>query len=186
MHKQLLEQLQYDPETGIFRWRFARGYLPAGRLAGSRRKGGYLQVGFGGRTHTAQRLAWFYVHGTWPANHIDHINRNRSDNRIANLRDVSPKRNAANRCVSPPNSYTEDAMIKEPAKGTVKSAMLSEPTELLALRAPVEFWQRLDKWCEQQDVFLKPSRPAAIRWIVHQFLLAQEKQRPKKGKRRAA
>ena len=77
-------------------------------------------------------------------------------------------------------------MIKEPAKGTVKSAMLSEPTELLALRAPVEFWQRLDKWCEQQDVFLKPSRPAAIRWIVHQFLLAQEKQRPKKGKRRAA
>ena len=45
----------------------------------------------------ANRLAWFYVYGEWPKQCIDHINRIKTDNRIANLRDVSHKENMANR-----------------------------------------------------------------------------------------
>lgn len=44
----------------------------------------------------AHRLAWFYVHGVWPTNEIDHINRNKSDNRIENLRDVTRTVNQRN------------------------------------------------------------------------------------------
>jgi len=55
----------------------------------------------------------------------------------------------------------------------------------LNLKAPVEFFERLDHWREQQDFTPKPSRPAAIRWIVHQFLLKQEAREERKGKTRA-
>jgi len=53
---------------------------------------------------------------------------------------------------------------------------------LLGLKAPVDFFERLDHWREQQ--IAKPSRPASIRWIVHQFLLKQEQraERPRNKK----
>jgi hypothetical protein len=47
-------------------------------------------------------------------------------------------------------------------------------TEWLKLKAPDAFWQKLDAWRERQDFIPKPSRPASVRWIVHQFLLKQE------------
>jgi hypothetical protein len=68
-----------------------------------------------------------------------------------------------------------------------------EPTMVLALKAPVEFFERLDRWREQykreHDITMAPTRPAAIRWIVHNFLLKQEQQKPRRkagAKRRRA
>jgi hypothetical protein len=57
---------------------------------------------------------------------------------------------------------------------------------VLGLKAPVEFFERLDKWREQQ--IAKPSRPASIRWIVHQYLLKQEQraERPRQKTRKRA
>lgn len=43
------------------------------------------------------RMAWFYVHGEWPKGQIDHINHDRKDNRIANLRVVDNTENHRNR-----------------------------------------------------------------------------------------
>ena len=59
-------------------------------------------------------------------------------------------------------------------------------TTLLALKAPVEFFERLDRWRLAEPGTMKPSRPASIRWIVHQFLLKQEQKtkRPKTRRRR--
>ena len=56
-------------------------------MAGSVHSTGYVRIGIDGRKYTSHRLAWLYVHGVWPSDQIDHINRNRSDNRIANLRE---------------------------------------------------------------------------------------------------
>jgi len=55
-------------------------------------------------------------------------------------------------------------------------------TMMMQLKAPDEWFKAVDEWCEKQDAFIKPSRPAAIRWIVWTFLQKQEQ--PARGKRR--
>jgi hypothetical protein len=63
-----------------------------------------------------------------------------------------------------------------------------EPTMYLSLKAPVSFFERLDRWCEQQKkaqgMTIRPSRPAAIRYILHNFLLKEEERAKRNSKRR--
>ena len=94
-HRALKVVLDYDPESGVFQW--AVGHRLAGRVAGHKSWLGYVTINIDGKTYTAHRLAWFYVHGCWPRHQVDHINRNGYDNRIANLRDVPGWVNAQNR-----------------------------------------------------------------------------------------
>ena len=49
-----------------------------------------------GKLYLAHRLAWLYVHGSFPEHHIDHINRDRADNRISNIREATPAENRQN------------------------------------------------------------------------------------------
>ena len=90
------ELLSYDPETGGFHWKVARGRAPAGSLAGSEIPQGYRVIGIDGRLHFAHRLAWLITHRRWPVEHIDHINGVRSDNRLCNLREASCAENLQN------------------------------------------------------------------------------------------
>lgn len=93
----LRERLWYDKEAGTFIWAISgRGLPGAGKIAGSQAAGGYWRIHILGVTYLAHRLAWFYVYGTWPTCEIDHINGNRTDNRIENLRDVSVAENRQN------------------------------------------------------------------------------------------
>lgn len=92
----LRELLDYDPETGVFRWRVAAGKALAGLIAGSINAKGYRRITLDGRTYRAHRLAWRYMHGMWPTNQIDHINRVRDDNRLVNLRSATDQQNKAN------------------------------------------------------------------------------------------
>jgi hypothetical protein len=100
----LRELLHYDPETGVFTWRVPRGNVKAGDVAGKFSGDGYRQVCVCGRFYYAHRLAWFYIHGVWPEAEIDHRNRDRSDNRMSNLRPVSRAENKQNSKVYRGNS----------------------------------------------------------------------------------
>lgn len=91
--------LRYEPETGNFIWRKTHSSkAPAGSIAGTIRKAGYRIICVDQVEYTAARLAWFYTHGEWPQQGmvVDHINCNRSDNRIANLRLADRSQNLAN------------------------------------------------------------------------------------------
>jgi hypothetical protein len=101
----LQEVLHYEPETGEFVWlerleEGARSDL-VGEQAGCLHWKGYLNIMIDGKEYRAHRLAWLYMYGSFPKNQLDHINRDRVDNRIANLRLASNSQNGANSNAKP-------------------------------------------------------------------------------------
>lgn len=92
----LKAKYSYDPATGEFRRRTSWGKQKAGDIAGCISPQGYRYLTFKGRATPAHRLAWLWVHGAWPGADVDHINRDRLDNRIENLRSVSRSVNCHN------------------------------------------------------------------------------------------
>ena len=94
--KELKELLHYDPDTGVFTWKVQRGKVKRGDIAGCKDKEGYPMVTISRRMYFAHRLAWLYVYGEWPSL-VDHINRDKSDNRIKNLRIATNQENCRNR-----------------------------------------------------------------------------------------
>lgn len=90
------EVLDYDPVSGIFRWRVAlANRVKVGSIAGSLVRG-YRRVMIDGFSYYAHRLAWLHMTGEWPENEIDHRNRNEDDNRWTNLRLADRSQNCAN------------------------------------------------------------------------------------------
>lgn len=104
---ELKSALHYDPASGVFTWiRSLRKAPLMNREAGSRSQAGYRVIRLNGTLYKAHRLAWLYVYGQWPKNSIDHINGNKLDNRIANLRDVPHAENMQNRRAPHANNTT--------------------------------------------------------------------------------
>lgn len=95
--EELMAILDYNPDTGIFRWKIHRNVNAIkGREAGSVRRDGYIQVCVNYKKLLAHRLAWFMTYNIWPKYQIDHVNGNRSDNRLCNLREATPSQNSQN------------------------------------------------------------------------------------------
>jgi hypothetical protein len=95
--ERLKELLEYDAETGVFRWRTARnGRVKAGSVAGTVNADGYVIIFIDYRPYPAHRLVWLWVYGRWPKRLLDHENRVRNDNRIRNLREADEFQNAQN------------------------------------------------------------------------------------------
>lgn len=95
--EELKKQLHYCAETGDFTRLHTtgrHGCHKAGVVAGTK-TGRYISIELDGRRYQAHRLAWLYVFGVWPKE-LDHINQNKRDNRICNLREVSRKENMQN------------------------------------------------------------------------------------------
>jgi hypothetical protein len=94
----LRELLNYDPETGVLTWRETRGgNAVKGQMAGTLHINGYTYIVIERKKYMAHRLAWRHVHGEWPEGEVDHINRQKSDNRLTNLRVVDHSTNNKNK-----------------------------------------------------------------------------------------
>lgn len=108
----LRSRLDYDSVAGTFMWKpreveagshwTVRSWNGkyAGKPAGKKltvRSATYISICLDNKQYLAHRLAWLYVHGVWPADQIDHIDRDPSNNRIVNLRPATASQNQANR-----------------------------------------------------------------------------------------
>jgi uncharacterized protein YkuJ len=97
--EELKEILEYNPDTGVLKWnKTLRNGVQKGREVSGLDKDGYLRVKYNGKTYMAHRLAWLYVYGEYP-NIIDHIDRDVTNNRIENLRNVDNYTNRKNQKV---------------------------------------------------------------------------------------
>jgi HNH endonuclease/AP2 domain len=97
--KRLKQLFVYDEKTGVFTRRLAvgrHGCHAVGVAAGTRQNRGYIVVSIDKRRYVAHRLAWMYKYGVWPAADLDHINEDKSDNRIINLRLATRAQNMQN------------------------------------------------------------------------------------------
>ncbi len=91
MLSKIKESLTYDAETGrLFNSK-------TGKLAGKKTQQGYLVVTVAGQSVFAHRACWAIYYGQWPSMMIDHINHDKTDNRICNLREATAMQNLRNR-----------------------------------------------------------------------------------------
>lgn len=86
----------YDPQTG--------NLLQHGKRAGYIMGTGYRLLSVNKKRIYAHRLIWCLVTGEWPTLEIDHINRDKSDNRWTNLRLASRQDNARNQSITAKNT----------------------------------------------------------------------------------
>jgi hypothetical protein len=109
--EQIKEAVSYDPTTGVLTWRVRplshfknKSYQLRwnARFAGkpafdAPHTKGYRHGVFAGKHYTDHRVAWLIANGDWPREGIDHINRQRDDNRLINLREATQRQNTTNR-----------------------------------------------------------------------------------------
>jgi hypothetical protein len=95
-YEEISKYLSYDPDTGILTNIKHRGDLKAGDICGYIQSNGYLQLKINNRQYLVHRVAWVLHHGKdIPDNMtVDHINENKHDNRIVNLRLMSKENNS--------------------------------------------------------------------------------------------
>lgn len=94
----------YDPETGEITRLVYRSHFRKGTIAGKIDTHGHRQITVNGKAYMAHRLAWYLHYGEWPEKHLDHINGDRDDNRVTNLRLASRSQNGRNRKLNKNNT----------------------------------------------------------------------------------
>lgn len=138
--------LSYDPDTGKLVWLVPAARRVVGAEAGYLRPDGYRAVRLHWNKYLSHRLAWFYIHGEWPPKFIDHINGDRADNRLSNLRLADHSTNGMNRGPQDNRSWGRGvhkvkgcrSWAAEIKNGGVKQYLGSFPTPELARAAFAE------------------------------------------------
>lgn len=96
--EQIREVLDYDPLTGVFKWRINKAIRSrAGNIAGTVRKDGRRQICIDGTIYPSASLAWCYMTGNYPTNLIDHKDHNPSNDAFDNLREATYQQNNFNK-----------------------------------------------------------------------------------------
>lgn len=131
--------LDYDPDTGIFRWKYNPNHAQcwntrrAGQIAGGRgsRFGAVAIIRIDGPSYVAHRLAWLITHGEWPAGEIDHINGDPLDNRLTNLRIVTHSQNSFNKAKQSNNTTGYVGVVHRYKRGDLWEARISRDGKIV-------------------------------------------------------
>ena len=116
-------ELEYNPITGLFKWRYTGKGRRNDLRAGTKNPFGYLVITFEFQRYMAHILAWAFIHGEFPDKEMDHINRDPTDNRIENLRLVTHGQNLANSKTRTDNTSGERGVCWDKQKNKWKVQM---------------------------------------------------------------
>jgi len=118
----------YNEHTGVLIWKHREADMfPDGRkrnifnakfankVAGTPHNG-YLRLRIGGSLHLVHRIIWMMSYGEWPDN-IDHVDHDRSNNKLSNLRNVTKSENAKNRSLNINNTSGKSGVIQDKRSG---------------------------------------------------------------------
>jgi len=116
--EELHELFDYNPKTGELTWKIKPSRrVETGDQVGCIAQTGYIFTSIKKTSYKVHRLVWMWQYGKDPGSlDIDHINGNRSDNRIDNLRLVTHEENCRNRKQSRRNSSGVMGVHKEQKK----------------------------------------------------------------------
>lgn len=151
--EQLRQLLRYDPETGRLFWKCRPDDNPNtlrrivrnwnARFAGkeaftSTRSDGYKVGMVGNRTFRAHRVIWAMVHSEWPEGEIDHIDCDRANNRIDNLRAASRTQNAHNYAGRGSSKYRGVCWDQQNKKWACQIAIAGKQTRIGRFQSEIE------------------------------------------------
>lgn len=102
--EQILSELVYEESSGVFYRKNPDNRTNDRGIAGYKKSNGYITISLNNTAYYAHRLAWVVTYGYNPDSILDHINRDRSDNRIGNLRLATKSSNALNTGLRKDNS----------------------------------------------------------------------------------
>ena len=154
------EFIAYNAKTGEMTWKKVLGNRtrPNAICGGNIDSKGYGRVCFDGKQYRAHRVAWALFYGEWPTLQIDHINGNRLDNRIQNLRPATNSENSRNSQISKNNtSGITGVTYHAKAKKWVAQIMVNRKNHYIGLfdskaaaaaarqAAQVQFFQEFSK-----------------------------------------
>lgn len=88
-YEYLIEQLDYNKDTGEFYWKVKRQGRKIDKPIGSPSRYGVLVIRLDDYLFRCDRLAWYYHYGVWPKQVLKHKDDNLSNNAISNLEEVS-------------------------------------------------------------------------------------------------
>ena len=145
----LKEVLNYDENTGIFT------NCKTGKIMGiGGNSHGYIALSIFGKRYLAHRIAWLYVYGEFPKNQIDHINHDKVDNRIENLRDITARENLKSRMPFKRSVPYPERRKKNPNQPTRKQLPrdTEKATVQLTFKVTQSMYDKIHWYCEGRNM----------------------------------
>jgi|TARA_R110000787_G_scaffold14422_2_gene44523 hypothetical protein len=123
-YEEAIHAFSYNPDTGELLWRNNYGTnAKVGNVAGYLDKN-YQKLRFKTKSYLVHRVIWLIVNGQFPDNQIDHIDGNKLNNKIENLRDVDNETNGRNRSMNKNNTSGMTGVTLDKRSGKWKASII--------------------------------------------------------------